>query len=141
MKYLLLLLLTLASVNVMSQEYSPGQVWEYKTRETEKLSTITILKIEKYNDLGELIHIRVDHVKMINPIKGNEITALPHLPFKKAALDSSVTQRKGMTSVPDFQEGYDTWKAAYDAGQAGAFETTIDETIDGLLGAEWVEKE
>jgi hypothetical protein len=123
----------------MSQEYAPGQTWEYKTRETEKSSTLTVLKVEKYDDLGEVIHIRIDQVKMINPIKGNEITDIPHLPFKKNALDSSITTLEGMKTVPDFQEGYDTWKAAYDGGQAGAFETTVNETLDALLGAEWVE--
>jgi hypothetical protein len=140
-KFLLFAFLTLISANAMSQEYAPGQTWLYKTREIEKSSTLTVLKVEQYDDLGEVVHIRIDQIKMANPIKGNEITDIPHLPFKKSALDASVTQLKGITSVPGFQEGYDTWKAAYDADQAGAFETTVRETLDAMLGAEWIEKE
>lgn len=141
MKTVLFVFLIFISANVMSQEYAPGQTWEYKTRSTEKTSTLTILKVEKYDDLGEVIHIRIDQIKMANPTKGNEITDIPHLPFKKKALDSSITKLKGIETVPDFQEGYDTWKTAYDEGQAGAFETTVKETLEALLGAEWIEKE
>lgn len=115
-----------------------GQVWAYKTRSSESASTITVLKIEQYKDLGQVIHVRIDGIRMQNPIKGISVTAIPHLPFRSAALQRSVTRLIHKSStVPDFKEGYDTWRQAYDAGKAGAFDTDVAATLDSLLGASW----
>src|SRR5262249_9398074 len=115
-----------------------GQVWSYKSRPGEINSTLTILKIEQYNDLGRVVHIRVDQIQMTNPVKGNVISDIPHLPFKEIAVQKSVTRLvRQSTSLPDFEEGYKTWKAAYLQGQAGAFETTVGDTLNALLSAKW----
>lgn len=115
-----------------------GQVWAYKTRSGESASTITVLKIEQYKDLGQVIHVRIDGIRMQNPIKGISVTAIPHLPFRSAALQRSVTRLIHKSStVPDFKESYDTWRQAYDAGKAGAFDTDVAATLDSLLGASW----
>lgn len=115
-----------------------GQVWAYKTRSSESASTITVLKIEQYKDLGQVIHVRIDGIRMQNPIKGISVTAIPHLPFRRAALQRSVTRLiQKSSTVPDFKEGYDTWRQAYDEGKAGAFDTDVAATLDSLLGASW----
>ncbi|KAF0814898.1 hypothetical protein IGB42_00954 [Andreprevotia sp. IGB-42] len=122
-------------------ELAPGQTGAYQTRPGEADSTLTILKVEKYNDLGPVVHIRVDKIRMKNPVKGNVVTNIPHLPFKEAAIRSSITRLLSRaTSVPAFQEGYDTWKTAYLAGKAGAFNIPVSATLDGMLGAKWTEK-
>jgi hypothetical protein len=119
-------------------DLQPGQTWSYKTRPGEPDSTLTVLKVEKYNDLGAVVHIRVDGIKMKNPIKGNVITDIPHLPFKEAAVQESITKQISKSSaIPPFQDGYDTWKKAYLAGQAGAFATSVGATLDAMLGASW----
>lgn len=118
-----------------------GQVWSYKTRPGDSSSTLTVLKIEQYKDLGRVVHIRVDRIEITNPLKGNVVTDIPHLPFKESAVQKSVTKLIHQSpSVPEFQEGYDTWKAAYLQGRAGAFETTVSATLDAMLGAKWEEK-
>jgi hypothetical protein len=123
-------------------DLKPGQVWSYKTRSSEPASTITILKVENYSDLGRVVHIRVDGIRMKNPLKGNVVTDIPHLPFKEAAVQSSITKLiSSSQDVPTFQEGYDTWKKAYLAGQAGAFDTAVSATLDAMLGAKWEEKQ
>ncbi|WP_152987331.1 hypothetical protein [Pseudomonas sp. TTU2014-080ASC] len=90
----------------MSHEYEPGQVWEYKTRLKEPASTVTILKIEHYDDLGDVVHISLNDIKITNPLKGNVVTSVPRMPFIQSALDASVTRLKTETAVPDFEEGY-----------------------------------
>lgn len=78
---------------------------------------------------------------MRNPVKGNVVTDIPHLPFKERAIQQSVTKLvRQLPLPPEFQEGYDTWKKAYVAGQAGAFETGVNATLDAMLGARWEEK-
>ncbi|AKZ64662.1 hypothetical protein F506_20175 [Herbaspirillum hiltneri N3] len=134
-----LVLLTLSSLAFANaSNLQEGQVWAYKTRPGESESTVTVLKIEQYKDLGQVIHVRIDGIRMRNPIKGNIVTDIPHLPFRSAAVQRSVTKliRKSST-VPDFKEGYDTWRQAYDVGKAGAFETDVAATLNSLLGASW----
>jgi hypothetical protein len=131
-------LLLAASFTSLAADLEPGQVWAYQTRPGEAKSTITVLKVEAYKDLGRVIHIRIDGIEMNNPMKGNTITEIPHLPFKDQAIQASITRlvQKSAT-VPEFRKGYDTWKKAYTAGQAGAFDISVGATLDALLGAKW----
>lgn len=133
--FLLLPLMTNAA------DLQQGQVWAYKTRPGESDSTLTVLKVERYNDLGTVVHIRVDGIRMKNPLKGNVITDIPHLPFKESAVRRSVTKLvRTLSSLPEFQDGYDTWKKAYLAGEAGAFDSSVKATLDALLRANWEER-
>lgn len=119
-----------------------GDIWSYKTRPGEEASTLTILKIENYPEYGKVVHIRVDGIRMINPVVGNEFNEIPHLPFQAKALQRSLTRRMGETrEIPDFSQGYTYWKAAFDEGRAGAFKITVRQTLDGLLSSNWEETE
>lgn len=141
-KYITLVLVIFVCTFVQAEEYTPGQIWKYKARTPETESTLMILKVEEYEDLGQVVHVRVDGINLVNPLKGNEIDELPHLPFKKSAIDSSVTKLIDFSdSIPNFDYGYSIWKSAYDSGQAGAFETDLKDTLQAMLGAEWVERE
>jgi len=123
-----------------AEPFKVGDIWSYQTRPGESTSTLTILKIEQYPDLGQVVHIRVDGIHLINPLKGNQISDIPHLPFRAGALQQSVTQQVGHAEqTADFSEGYTVWKSAYDAGKAGAFKTSVAQTLDDLLGGDWEE--
>ncbi|PFH10091.1 hypothetical protein BCF11_2500 [Collimonas sp. PA-H2] len=137
--FLLLTAFSFAFANASNLQ--EGQVWAYTTRPDESDSTLTVLKIEQYKDLGQVIHVRIDGIRMRNPLKGNIVTDIPHLPFRSAAIQRSVTKLlRRSSSVPNFKEGYDTWREAYDAGKAGAFETDVAATLNAMLGAAWEEK-
>ncbi|MGN8028200.1 hypothetical protein ACTJKS_01285 [Pseudomonas sp. 22189] len=115
-----------------------GDIWAYNTRPGEEASTLTILKIEGYPHYGTVVHIRVDGIRMINPVTGGEFTAMPHLPFQAEALQRSLTRRVGETAqIPDFSQGYTYWKAAFDEEKAGAFKISVRKTLDGLLSGNW----
>ena len=137
--FLLLTAFSFALANASNLQ--EGQVWAYTTRPGESDSTLTVLKIEQYKDLGQVIHVRIDGIRMRNLLKGNIVTDIPHLPFRRAAIQRSVTKLlRRSSSVPNFKEGYDTWREAYDAGKAGAFETDVAATLNAMLGAAWEEK-
>lgn len=138
MRQLVAIIAFTMSLTIHAAELLPGQVWKYKTRQGEPASTLTILKVENYKDLGKVVHVRVDAIRMTNPLKGNVVTDVPHLPFKEEAVQKSITElvRKS-PDIPAFQEGYDTWKSAYLAGKAGAFETTVGATLIAMLGGHW----
>lgn len=135
-RFLLLTVFSLAFANASNLQ--EGQVWAYTTRAGESNSTLTVLKIERYKDLGQVIHVRIDGIRMRNPLKGNIVTDIPHLPFRSAAIQRSVTKllRKS-SSIPDFKDGYDTWREAYDAGNAGAFDTDVASTLNAMLRGAW----
>ncbi|AWM93586.1 hypothetical protein DJ564_23765 [Pseudomonas sp. 31-12] len=121
-----------------SKELKVGDIWAYKTRPGEDGSTLTILKIENYPKLGKVVHIRVDGFRMINPVTGSEFNEMPHLPFQAKALERSITHRMGETAdIPEFSQGYATWKAALDEGKAGAFKITVRQVLGGLINSYW----
>lgn len=137
----ILLLVTLIFpmlVNATDATLKEGQTWAYTTRQGESGSTLTVLKIEQYKDLGQVVHVRIDGIRMRNPVKENTITDIPHLPFHASAIRRSVTKLvRNSAPVPSFKEGYDIWKQAYEAKRAGAFETDVAPTLDALSGASW----
>jgi len=125
-----------------STELRVGDIWAYKNRPGEDGSTLTILKIEEYPKLGKVIHIRVDGFRETNPVTGTEFNEMPHLPFQAKALERSITRRIGETAeIPDFNQGYTVWKAAFDEGKAGVFRISVSKTLDGMINSNWKESD
>ncbi|POA29614.1 MULTISPECIES: hypothetical protein [unclassified Pseudomonas] len=121
-----------------SEKLKVGDIWAYKNRPGEETSTLTILKVENYPKLGKVVHIRVDNIRMINPVNGGEFNEMPHLPFQARAIERSITQRVGKTAeIPDFSKGYEAWRAAFDQGKAGVFKITVRQTLDGMISGNW----
>jgi hypothetical protein len=112
-------------------KYEVGQVWRYRTRPQEQDSTLVILKVEAYPKIGSIIHICVEGVKITNPeLSGAPIKSIGHMPFGDAALDASVTERIGTRDeLPPFTEGYQEWREAFEAGQAGMFIIPVAEAV------------
>ncbi|MDH5035534.1 hypothetical protein [Chryseobacterium cucumeris] len=117
-------------------QYSVGQEWNYKTRPTEKNSTLTILKIEEYPETGKVIHISVNGLKMKNPASPTGYAEnLSHLPISEEALNNSVTTLKKETyKKPDSLEmdGYSYWKKEFDNGNAGIFTIPVSEIVSTM---------
>lgn len=111
-----------------------GQIWKYKNRTGEDSSTVTILKIEKYEKGDTIIHIRVDNIKIYSPQSATGFSnVVDHLPYSKNALLKSITKLVGQTNdLPDFSEGYNLWKEAWDSGAAGYWTTDLKEAINGV---------
>jgi hypothetical protein len=107
-------------------KFHPGQVWEYHTRPREKKSTLTILKIESIPQLGVIVHIRVDKIRLRNCSGGPEPDKFEHMPFSRDAIDRSVVKLvKDHSDVPNFAEGYAEWRE--DCG--GIYTISVAEAI------------
>jgi hypothetical protein len=122
----------LFSVTSQDDKYQVGQVWEYQTRKGEEKSTLTIVNVEKHKKLGTIINIYVGGLKIKNSNADNGFSdKVQHLPFSKEAIDKSVTKLIGTTkTLPDFKDGYEEWRTAFDKGKAGVFTITVKESID-----------
>jgi hypothetical protein len=98
---------------VKDAKFRPGQVWKYKTRPGEDNSFLTVLKIEGLPKVGTIVHVRVDNIRLRNCTGGPEPDNFQHMPFTRDAIERSVTTLQNEDAVvPDFQAGYDEWRAA-----------------------------
>lgn len=113
------------------EEFSAGQEWKYSTRPNEENSTLVILKVEKYEGVGEVLHIAVDGLSIKNAAKPESPHSdISHMPFVAEAIRNCVTELVGNVDIPDFSEGYDCWKEAYEDGDAGFFTISVAESVE-----------
>lgn len=115
-------------------KYVVGQIWEYQTRKGEEKSTLTIVGVEKHKKLGTIVNIYVGGLKIKNPnADGGFSDEIQHLPFSKDAIEKSVTKLIGTTKkLPDYKDGYNEWRTAFDDGKAGVFSITVKESIEAM---------
>lgn len=116
----------------MAKDFAVGQEWSYKTRPQDSGSTLIIVQIDKNKKLGNIIHISLVNVNVKNPtINGDSTKVLPHSPVSEESVRKSVIEYKGMAkTLPPYQEGYKTWKQAFDNGKAGVFTIPVSEIVE-----------
>ncbi len=109
-------------------EYKEGQVWRYHTRPVEPESTLTICKVESHAQMGTIVHISVENLKVKNARRPQGFSdRLPHTPISTDALDQSVTELvKEDAPLPDYLEGYRTWQEH----RGGVFTIPVAECIE-----------
>ncbi len=132
MKNLIILLsLTLVASIASASDFSVGQIWDYQTRENEVGSRLTIVQIDELKG-QEIIHISVEGLKIRSPQSptgyGNSVS---HLPIAPEALRASVTKLSGKTrSLPDYREGYQMWREAFDSDKGGFFTISVADCVE-----------
>ena len=117
---------------VKDAKYKPGQVWSYHTRVENEGSTLTILRIDETAEKKRVVHVSVDHIHIKNCSGGPEPDKVIHMPFATEALDNSVTKLLRTEEVPDYKEGYERWRRAWDAGKAEFSTTTVMEAVEAI---------
>lgn len=116
------------------EEFKAGQLWNYHTRPGEENSRLMILKVERYEAQGVVIHIALKGLRIANPNDpGKLMEEAGHIPFSKEAILNSVTNLDSEgNALPDFMEGYLQWKQAFDAKKAGVFSVNVSEAVKFL---------
>jgi hypothetical protein len=113
-----------------NSRYSVGQIWDYQTRPGEEGSTFTIVNIEDHPDLGTIISIYVEGLHLTYQ-NDRMLTEISHMPFSIDAIEQSIISLKGKTNVlPEFNEGYESWKVQLSKGAAGIFTININKAIE-----------
>jgi len=112
-------------------KYKVGQQWSYSARPGEEKSYLIIVKIDNDPKLGRIIHIALRGLKMKNPHSPDGFSEdVNHMPFLEAAIEKSgLKLLKEKVDLPDFEEGYQIWRKAFDAGDAGAYSITVSEAV------------
>jgi hypothetical protein len=112
------------------EKFKVGDVWEYTTRKGEEYSRVTIVKVENSPELGLIVHVAVDKVKLADCLGGASPNSVPHMPFARRALDASVTKRVGsVRPLPDYREGYEEWKQGYSKKTAGIYVVSVSTAV------------
>ena len=135
--YFILLVVGLIMGTANAAEYEEGQVWKYKTRNSEENSLLYIVKIDEEKGYGKIYHIYVDGLKIKNPhISGGIQEQLPHTPVDVKTLNESVTQLvENKKNMPDISEGYKNWREPFDKGEAGVFNIPVNKIIQYIEDA------
>ena len=111
-----------------ASKFHAGQVWAFKPPQNQPNARLTILRVEDGGKLGTIVHIAISGVSY-----GNGQTQIQHLPFAEAAVERSVTTLERESGpVPDFADGYQQWRQAFDAGKGGIFTITVAEAFEAV---------
>ncbi len=111
-------------------ELSEGQQWTYDSRKNESKSRVIILKLEKGSDDEDIVHVWVDNLIINNPNLPEElIETISHMPFSREAVELSLRELCGVVEIPDYQDGYETWKECYVKGEAGVYSVSIGKSV------------
>ena len=112
-------------------DFRPGQVWKYRTRAGEEGSRFVVCKVEVDPRLGTIVHVALEGVKINSPTSPDGIVrAVGHMPFAEEALRKSVVEvEQDLAELPDYEDGYTTWKEAFDSGNAGIFTISVSEGV------------
>ena len=118
-------------MNFEDEKFKVGQIWQYDTRKDEEESRVVILKVDK-TETEIIVHVSVIKAKIKNPQKDGEISNdIGHLPFSRKSIEKSLTKLESSNNeLPDFMDGYNQWKEAFDSGRGGIFTISVKEAVD-----------
>lgn len=121
-------------VDTLNSEFKIGQIWKYKSRPSEPDSRLTVCKVEAAGKLGTVIHVSISAVKIKSPQnKNGEASEISHLPFAESAIKKSVIEIvQEKAALPNYSEGYQTWRKAAEQGKGGVWTIAVSEAIAAM---------
>src|SRR6185295_6402034 len=97
--------LSAADTSARKPDFSPGQVWTFQLDRAEPPATLTVLKVETLEKVGEVVFISVSATRMPKGIL-NDL----HFPMSRDALARSVVSLVRMDEVKFDLRQYEAWK-------------------------------
>lgn len=99
--------------------FEAGQIWRLKEADKINNCDAVVLLVETLN-AEEIVHIAL--------IDRSGKLAVGHMPFARPAFIASIERLVGYAnSLIDYEEGYNIWRSAYDAGDAGIFGVQVSD--------------
>jgi hypothetical protein len=95
---------------------------------------LIVVKVDDALGLTNIVHICIEGVRVKDQLSRQwTVKTIGHLPIAEEALSASVTEMLGVTTqLPDFKEGYETWRTQFENSQAGYFTTPVADCV-GLI--------
>jgi hypothetical protein len=121
----------------MNAQFRAGQLWTYRTRPGEERSRVVICKVETDPKLGEIVHLHVQGIQIKNPIAPDKVShEIGHMPYAAEALKKCLgTLESGNVTLPEYQDGYEEWRKAFENGNAGVWTLELADAISGMEDA------
>ena len=69
------------------------------------------MKVETLPEMGTIVHVRVDHIRLRNCTGGPEPDTIQHMPFTRDAMERSVSKLEKKLVDPLDLGGYEEWRA------------------------------
>jgi hypothetical protein len=111
----------------VANDFTPGQVWSYQDANP-ATSRVIIGKVDKLGNGQNIVSISVTDAPI--PTTEAPLQTIGHMPFDEEVLQTSLIKQEGNGTIPaQFADGYETWRAAYDAGKAGAFTIPVVKAV------------
>jgi len=116
--------------------YAVGQLWRCQGRSDGERPVLLINRIDQHPLGGEILHVSIRDAQIRHPaLPGGMMTSMPHVPVIGQVLERSGAELVGQdTPDPAYIEGYQQWKPAFDAGQAGSYGIAVAEILDIVEG-------
>ncbi|MBB5735818.1 hypothetical protein FHT09_001558 [Xanthomonas arboricola] len=123
-------------LDTTSPAYAVGQLWRCRGRTASETPLLLINQIDVHPHGGQILHVRISDIQVRHAgLPDGIVDALPHIPVIAQTLERSAAEHVG-TAAPnqDYLPGYAEWKAAFDAGNAGAFGIAVAEILQIVEG-------
>ncbi len=119
-----------------------GGVYAYATRPHEPDSTFTVVHIDTHKG-ANIVHVCVERLAISNPHEeASPIHTLSHCPLSEEAITASVPRLlRDVAALPDFEEGYESWREGFEQGQAGVFSRPLADCVGFMEDAINAEEE
>ena len=118
----------------MLSKFAPGQVWKYQNRDSESDSRIIVVRVDDDPEYGNIVHVFVNNLQLANSAAPDRVIRfINHMPFVEDALEKSVLELESeVESLPDYEDGYQLWRTAFEQSDAGVFDVSVVEGIEML---------
>jgi hypothetical protein len=117
---------------ITAPPFAVGQLWRCKGRSAQETPSLLINRIETHPLGGQIFHVTLYDVHLRNPRMPGGITKiLAHVPVTLETLRLSVTGLEDNREPdPAYVKGWQEWRRAFDAGQAGSFGVPVDAILE-----------
>jgi len=114
--------------------FRAGQVWRYRCRVGEDASRVIVGKVEETNSGHVVVHVQLSGLSVRNPdAPSGRSSLVRHLPIAAEQLAASVVELVSAGGMlVGFDEGYNAWRGAYEAGRGGIFTLPLAEIVESM---------
>jgi hypothetical protein len=115
----------------VSAKFRPGQVWTYRHRPEERRSRLVVLRVDSTAKLGNIVHVRIEGLRIRNRLAPEPINHIAHIPFSEQALQRSASQLVGeQARLPDYSAGYAQWLEGATGEGVGVFTIDVADAVE-----------
>ena len=118
--------------NATDSQYRSGQEWSFRAPTDQPNARLIILRVDPAPQDRKIVHIAITGLRIPNPRTASGFQeTIPHMPYFEEAIDRSVTELlRENAPLPHYEDAYNEWRRAFDAGKAGAFAISVAEGFD-----------